>query len=94
MKLFRIALANIRFHATPDESIALAIQSIDQASAARDFSMKFLALGNSKRPTRASAWPGAAGGLAAGIIIRSLAIKVFLRSLTFSFLCVARHIFN
>jgi len=33
VNLFRIALANIRFPATPDESIALAIHSIDQASA-------------------------------------------------------------
>ncbi|HEY7183590.1 MAG TPA: carbon-nitrogen hydrolase family protein [Blastocatellia bacterium] len=33
MSMFRIALANIRFPATADESIALAEQSIDQASA-------------------------------------------------------------
>ncbi|HEY7155528.1 MAG TPA: carbon-nitrogen hydrolase family protein [Gemmataceae bacterium] len=32
MDLFRIALANIRFPATPDESIALAEQAIDRAS--------------------------------------------------------------
>ena len=32
MNPFRIALANIRFPATPDESIALAVQAIDQAS--------------------------------------------------------------
>jgi hypothetical protein len=31
--LFRISLANIRFPATADESIALAKQSLDQASA-------------------------------------------------------------
>jgi predicted amidohydrolase len=31
MKLFRIALANIRFPATPEESIALAEQAIDEA---------------------------------------------------------------
>jgi predicted amidohydrolase len=30
--LFRIALANLRFPATPEESIALAVQAIDQAS--------------------------------------------------------------
>ena len=32
MNPFRIALANIRFPATPEESIALAEQAIDQAS--------------------------------------------------------------
>ena len=32
MNLFRIALANIRFPATPEESIQLAEQAIDQAS--------------------------------------------------------------
>ena len=32
MNLYRIALANIHFPATPDESIALATQAIDQAS--------------------------------------------------------------
>lgn len=32
MDLFRIALANIRFPATPEESIALTVQAIDQAS--------------------------------------------------------------
>lgn len=32
MNLFRIALANVRFPATPDESIALARQAIDRAS--------------------------------------------------------------
>ena len=32
MNLFRIALANIRFPATPEESITLAEQAIDQAS--------------------------------------------------------------
>jgi predicted amidohydrolase len=31
MNLFRIALANVRFPATPEESIALAVQAIDQA---------------------------------------------------------------
>jgi predicted amidohydrolase len=35
MNTFRIALANIRFPATPEESIALAIEAISQASAAR-----------------------------------------------------------
>src|SRR5215470_15836951 len=35
MNMFRIALANIRFPATAEESIALAEQSIDQASAER-----------------------------------------------------------
>jgi predicted amidohydrolase len=33
VNLFRIALANIRFPGAADESITLAIQSIDQASA-------------------------------------------------------------
>ena len=33
MNLFRIALANIRFAATPAESVTLAVQAIDQASA-------------------------------------------------------------
>src|SRR5436309_668143 len=32
VNLFRIALANIRFPATPEESITLAVQAIDQAS--------------------------------------------------------------
>lgn len=32
MNLFRIALANLRFPATPQESIVLAVQAIDQAS--------------------------------------------------------------
>ena len=32
MNTFRIALANIRFPATPEESITLAVQAIDQAS--------------------------------------------------------------
>jgi len=32
VNLFRIALANIRFPATPEESITLAEQAIDQAS--------------------------------------------------------------
>jgi predicted amidohydrolase len=32
VNLYRIALANIRYPATPDESIALAEQAIDQAS--------------------------------------------------------------
>lgn len=32
MNLYRIALANIRFPATPEESIALAVQAIDQAA--------------------------------------------------------------
>ena len=32
MNPFRIALANIRFPATPEESIALAVQAVDQAS--------------------------------------------------------------
>ena len=32
MNLFRIALANIRFPASPDESIALAEQAIDRAA--------------------------------------------------------------
>lgn len=35
MNVCRIALANIRFPATPDESIALACDAIDRASAAR-----------------------------------------------------------
>jgi len=34
MNLFRIALANLRFPATPEESIALAVDAIAQASAA------------------------------------------------------------
>lgn len=32
MNLYRIALANLRFPATPDESVALAVQAIDHAS--------------------------------------------------------------
>jgi predicted amidohydrolase len=32
VNLFRIALANLRFPATPDESIALARQAVDQAA--------------------------------------------------------------
>jgi len=35
MKMFRIALANIRFPATPDESVALAEQAIVEASTQR-----------------------------------------------------------
>jgi predicted amidohydrolase len=35
MSTVRVALANIRFPATPDESIALAIQAIERAGAAR-----------------------------------------------------------
>lgn len=35
MSTFRIALANIRFPATPQESVTLAEQAIAQASAAR-----------------------------------------------------------
>ena len=35
MKLFRIALANIRFPATPEESVTLAEQAIAQASMER-----------------------------------------------------------
>jgi hypothetical protein len=35
--MFRIALANIRFPATPDESVALAEQAIAQASIDRRF---------------------------------------------------------
>ena len=35
MTAFRVALANLRFPATPDESISLAVQAIDQAGGAQ-----------------------------------------------------------